>query len=181
MIHDPGSSNKLISCLEYKLILKVWLHTCVHLFLLYQFCSHYQTAVMLLAHGSWYISCHGESPVQTNFYGLFSTVCFSACNGGSRHMAKCWPHLWCAKRTFIVWGLAKIFITDYLILSQEQSAHSKEDKPNGSFVIVKFEAQWAHLWCAPLFWFGIRLIQIWSVSLEGYKLCGRVQVLVGLL
>ncbi len=153
----------------------------MHLFLLYQFCSHYQTAVML-AHGSWYTFCYGESPVQTNFHGFFSKVCFSACNGGgSHHMAKCWAHLWCAKRTFIVSSFAKIFITDYLISSQEQSAHSKEDKPNGSIVIDKFEGQWVHLWCAPLFWFGIRLIQIWSVSLEGYKLCGRAQVLVGLL
>jgi hypothetical protein len=34
----------------------------------------------------------------------------------------------------------------------------------------------------PRFWFGIRLIQIWSVSGKGYKLsCGRAQVLVGLL
>ena len=113
---------------------------------------------------------------------LFKSLFFSACNGGeSHHMAKCWAHLWCAKRTFIVSSFAKIFITDYLISSQEQWAHSKEDEPNGSIVIAKFEAQWAHLWCAPLFWFGIRLIQIWSVSLEGYTLCGRAQVLVGLL
>jgi hypothetical protein len=47
------------------------------------------------------------------------------------------PHVGCAKRKFIVCRLAKISITDYIILRQQlAAAHWTEDEPYGSIVIT---------------------------------------------
>ena len=86
----------------------------------------------------------------TFMHFVFSKALFLHLWSGSHHVVKCWPHLWCAKRTFIVWGLSKIFITDYLISSHLRWAHWTEDEPNGSIVVIgTVEAQWVHLWLTP--------------------------------
>jgi hypothetical protein len=119
----------------------------VHLFLLYQFCSHYHTTAVMLAQ-SWFI-CHGESQVQTNFHAfcLFKSFVSPLMEGISPHGKVLTTSMMCKENVRHLKNSKDIHYWLSNIESLMLGTYWTEDEPHGSIVVIgTFEAQWVHLW-----------------------------------